>query len=85
MTNEWKSLIVPSYCIENYTDKCYLLHMPVGYSNSNCRSFIYISKKLVRFIGNKQARVSYLPHMTWLAKGCISREMTAERLERIFA
>ena len=83
---EWKTLIIPSYCIEDYTEKCYLLHMPTGYSsNTNSRHFIYISKKLVRFIGNKQCRVSYLPHMTWLAKGCVNREMTAVELESIFA
>lgn len=80
---EWKTLIVPASLVEDYTERCYLLHMPNHHSS--CRRYIYISKKLVRFIGNKKARVSYLPHMTWLAKGCIYREMTADALEQWFS
>lgn len=80
---EWKTLIVPASLVEDYTERCYLLHMPNHHSS--CQRFIYISKKLVRFIGKKQARISYLPHMTWLAKGCIYREMTADALEQWFS
>ena len=80
---EWKTLIVPASLVEDYTERCYLLHMPNHHSS--CRRYIYISKKLVRFIGGKKARISYTPNMTWLAKGCIYREMTAADLERWFA
>jgi hypothetical protein len=82
-TTEWKSLIVPAYLVEDYTEKCFLLHMPNVHSS--CRRFIYISKKLVRFIGGGKCRVSYLPNMTWLARGCINREMTASGLEEMFS
>ena len=78
----WKTLIVPDELVEDCADYCYLLHIPNNHSSS--LRHIYISKKLVEFIGDKKCKISYLPDMTWLAKGRVYKMITISDLERWF-